>query len=430
MMRRARSANKERIERPLPHRESWTNPHARSERLRQPGKVVPANRHDNGPDHARRFRFLLLLVGAWTTLGALALLAGLGGAWITQPVTVAPYEPLRASHLAAWQVPILAMQVAGVLLLVLVLIKASKGSKQAARTSARSDKGGGTVMSPVAGTSDTRAVPDKPSVEVAVAETLESSVETLSSTPLIRAATRRSLLHAQGMRPNEDSYACAVRPEWVVLSVADGVGTSVRAEVASRSAATAAATIIAASLAEYSAHDVGSIPWRGIVHRAMYEAAADLGVHWARGIKGMTTLVVVAISRKAPHRLFFGGLGDSGIGIATLGGSIDWLSPCDQSGALHTTSVTDALPLDVQNAYVGDPRDLADGDVVFLASDGFTAAAGPYAKLFGPEIRDAMTPGTSESGFHDLVEFEMTGPDDDRTIIALRFGEATLETRP
>jgi serine/threonine protein phosphatase PrpC len=319
----------------------------------------------------------------------------------------------------------------GVLLVVRILAVAINSRFQPGRPGVPDDPAveskasGGADLDPA--TADMRGPMSEPSavpsprrpVPAAPPDREPSRVELLSSDPLVRAATRRSTRHLREGRENEDFFGCRIQKGWAVLAVADGLGSSQSAHLASHEATETAIRIVVEQLTHQSATTMEPSAWRHIVNHAMHEAAAAVLQHWTGGAECMTTLVVAAVSRTTPRIVLVGGLGDSGVAIVRQsGGTLEWLSPGDRKTNHHVTSVTEALPPDAAKSYT-DTAKLAPDDILFLASDGVTDAARPNPEAFANEIFRLMATDADPSEFRDLVDFEMTGPDDDRTIIAV-----------
>jgi serine/threonine protein phosphatase PrpC len=258
----------------------------------------------------------------------------------------------------------------------------------------------------------------------------------------VYAATQVGPAHERGGAPREDSYSVAVdnSGRWTVLVVADGVSSSRNAHAAAQLATTGAAALLRARLAEVDPELLDPPTWERL-SREIVEAvatlvdstsvdrrAAELGHVDAvtpRPAKlehePACTLVFAALAPPAAggeFRIFAAGVGDSDIFVLDLPSRV--MRPIIDNPTKNgpvTSNVTSALPnspFAAQSVVELVPA----GTVVLLATDGcadaIRVATDQYATILARHVQAPPAPRV----FAELVDFDLPGLFDDRTLLA------------
>jgi serine/threonine protein phosphatase PrpC len=222
----------------------------------------------------------------------------------------------------------------------------------------------------------------------------------------LRAATVAGVRHRLAGRPGEDDYAWATGDGWVVVAVADGVGTTARAGQASATAVTSAVAAAAAHL-DGAGMDLEAAAATGL------EAAADDLVGLSG--EGATTLVVAAVG--ADGRWEAGRVGDStALVLAASGLWVDVFPPGAEDGVV--TTATDALPAPDWRADRG-AGSLGTGEALILLTDGVADPLRDGPDTVAPGLAAALADPPSPLTLAAIADFSRQGCHDDRTIAAV-----------
>jgi serine/threonine protein phosphatase PrpC len=251
----------------------------------------------------------------------------------------------------------------------------------------------------------------------------------------VRAASVRGAAHTAAGDPRQDAFGLLATPDgrWLCCGVADGVGSQPYSGFGADAALGRGLGTLADELAEGGA--VGD-PTR--VVRAAGEGArrraTDLRV---APLAVSTTIVLAALEIGAASD------GDRACSVISVGDSHalvlhadrrwTYLTPRDAAGPSNV--VHDHLPEAPEGAVQVDAR-LGPGDVLVLATDGFTTPLGDGTHELGRELAERWSPRPRRL-VPFLVDLLFEGHHDDRTVVAVwcpirRPAEApaSVETEP
>jgi hypothetical protein len=257
----------------------------------------------------------------------------------------------------------------------------------------------------------------------------------------VRMAGSRGRDHMADGRPIED--ACGVhvdsRGHWLLIAVADGVSASPNAHAAARAAVDVVMRIGPGWLSSGA-----SATERGWAR--LFEEVADEVDKRTRGLppshegprrpgiqqsRSATTLSILAVpsGRMREREVVYGSVGDTEILALPVDGQpggCRWLLAAtgdEQPGTEHV----DSLPGQHGRFRWGRSR-WASGEVLLVATDGFSKALGPGNELAGHLTSTWRTP-PPVLDFLRQIDFRLATFNDDRAVVALWQGEHDASTR-
>jgi serine/threonine protein phosphatase PrpC len=268
----------------------------------------------------------------------------------------------------------------------------------------------------------------------------------------VYAATQAGLQHARYGETREDAYAIGGEPSsgWAFLAVADGLGSTGNAHAAAVRASRRAVVLLRQAAAEFVSDALSPERWaqiaaeliagiaRSLDPGELAALAAETGFEGARGPRSdksarapACTLIVAAL-RPAAHGAFsvlWAGVGDCELLLVdTRRKSLRWVTQNAAKSRAAITNVTAALPRQPEAVVVGIEHVDA-GTLVVLASDG----AGDAIRMV-PEHYEQLLPTIvslvpSAREFSEVVDFDLPGLHDDRTLVMAWLRAAGREQR-
>ncbi|PNE13244.1 hypothetical protein B1H26_41365 [Amycolatopsis sp. BJA-103] len=236
--------------------------------------------------------------------------------------------------------------------------------------------------------------------------------------------------HTRDGAHREDSYSLASTAGAAGLAIADGVGAGRN----SHAAALLAGHVAAAGACSW-AQDGNGLDWDSETDKIIDEIngiiadddstrsnAANLGLVTGAEQPGKrhgpaTTLIALAVVPSGAglvvHWLVYG---DSQVMLLSADGQWHW--PAGRPPPRLTGS-TPALPGKAEGRIVGSAP-IAPDDVLILATDGVWPAFVEQPREFAASIRSAWDCEVSAAKFATLLDFDIPGYADDRTVIMLR----------
>lgn len=227
-----------------------------------------------------------------------------------------------------------------------------------------------------------------------------------------RGVSFRGVLHEMMGEPRQDAFALAANDNWFVAVVADGIGSCVNSHHGA--AAAVAAVARAVTTCDIDPHDVDVLV--AAAAAAACRAADDLNVSDSTV---STTLTVAVIDRRprpdGGRQVVLHAVGDS---PAVLLDPVarEWTYLYD-GGDGPTNVVRSWVPGRCTNAFSAGFV-LPAGDVLVLASDGFTTPLGAGDGALGQALAARWAPGPREL-FAFMVDLSFNSYHDDKTVVAL-----------
>lgn len=255
----------------------------------------------------------------------------------------------------------------------------------------------------------------------------------------MRAASVRGLAHRLDGSPRQDALSTAhtADGEWMLVAVADGVGSAAESHWAASVAADAAVRALGAALADE--HNWATI-WPSVVERAsaaVLERARsdhddlDLAPADARAFMA-TTLIIAAVSCRAIqddiHGAYLASVGDSSASL--LDGDLMWRAVSAVKGISegHAADVFGstiaALPSEhpkIDQYSVG----IRPGEALFLMSDGVGDALEEGRSIVGTTLAKWWQMPPEPIEFAAQVGFARRSFTDDRTVIGVWLTQGT-----
>jgi serine/threonine protein phosphatase PrpC len=231
----------------------------------------------------------------------------------------------------------------------------------------------------------------------------------------VRAATVAGLRHRLAGGVGEDAYAWAVREGWLVVTVADGVGSTPGAGDASAAAVRAAcrAALDGAGGEDGEGHTRLSAACR----RAATAASEAVREVAERGPEGRTTLVVAVMD--AAHQLGEWAslrVGDSSGFELRARKWREVFAAEEHDEPLHTT--TPALPSG-PDTFEEATGTLEPGDALVLLTDGVADPLRDGPETVAPPLADSLSQAPSPLTLAAVADFARQGCLDDRTVLAV-----------
>lgn len=236
----------------------------------------------------------------------------------------------------------------------------------------------------------------------------------------LSAASVIGLRHDRNGELREDTYAFAAGNKSCVVAVADGVGSAVNAHIAANVAACSAV----AEVVKWS--DNATSRWTDhcaelvrTISEAVRQVRDTRTTSHASGVKSgppATTLAVAAL-RVSDDETTLNWLtcGDTAVLVlAAADRKWTWLSERQPV----RTSVTAALPGTPEASLYGETA-LGLDDVLVLATDGVAEAIEEMPEEFAEAITVAVTEDMSAAKFATVLDFDVPGMADDRTILVV-----------
>jgi serine/threonine protein phosphatase PrpC len=247
----------------------------------------------------------------------------------------------------------------------------------------------------------------------------------------VYAASQAGIDHEIRGRYREDAYAISGSPDpsVVLLAVADGVSSA----WAAHTAAGMAATHILYALREQTARSGPPTPetWSRRAAKATKETAQLLdpvGVRRRAATLGYSppsrqapappaTTLAFAVCHHAPHsvEVYYGGVGDARVDVLDLGTRAWRPLYGREPGTDGQDNRTHALPRNPNALRTGSTR-LRPQEVLALATDGFGKGLDAQPAVLAEEIAAMVTRPPKASDFLRLVDWKMSGNNDDRTV--------------
>lgn len=243
----------------------------------------------------------------------------------------------------------------------------------------------------------------------------------------LRGVSQRGHLHRYNGAPRQDDFACHHLPSGhVIVVVADGVSSAAQAHIGASTATRYAADWLHSHLAD----DLVDTDWSVLLKStawALTERAQTL-LELAepdpiRAEEELATTLVCAVIEPmgmGSLRAYLVGVGDSGAWLLSSGQFIPIIGgKAVQDSEIASSAVT-GLPR-VPSVARPVVVDLADDDVLLIATDGIGDPLGSGQGGVGNLLRDVLTrPGPpSLIEFAHAVDFSRETYDDDRTLVAL-----------
>lgn len=252
----------------------------------------------------------------------------------------------------------------------------------------------------------------------------------------IRAASVRGRAHSYRGESRQDAYGVRLTPDeqWVIVAVADGVGSARHADVASNAAVQAALDRVSDETVR--SPDPREWDWAGMiahVAQAIEEATKGLGPATpgtnARGrgpgARPATTLTVGVVPAMGEGPGVCAAVGDSPA-LLLSGGR--WYELVGTGGGGAHVALTAALPGDTGALEVR-PFEWRRGDLLLLSSDGFAVSLergrGGFARRLAVDWQ--VPPDLRE--FYRQVDFRASTHEDDRTAVAVWAGNHDTAVR-
>jgi serine/threonine protein phosphatase PrpC len=238
--------------------------------------------------------------------------------------------------------------------------------------------------------------------------------------------------HETRGRFREDAYAFAPSPAEgsgiCIVAVADGVSQSRSAALA----ADEAASTVVEALCQYTGKAGVPTPesWQQDARKIVDKLADALpgSINNARRLRlewrvasqpkstPATTLVfAVLVPGPTEVSIYWGGIGDSHIGIVNLVDARRNSLIYDGAPKARADTATLALPRNADRTLFG-CGSLSPGDVVWLGTDGFAKAMTARPDFMAAAMADTATDPPKASDFLRMVDWRLEGANDDRTV--------------
>ncbi|WP_170067851.1 protein phosphatase 2C domain-containing protein [Lentzea guizhouensis] len=229
--------------------------------------------------------------------------------------------------------------------------------------------------------------------------------------------------HRRNGEVREDTYAFSAGERSCAVAVADGVGSAVNAHIAAEVAAWCAVDDIVhwadTGTSEWNDHCVELVHSTSEAVRQVEDTRTDATTSVVKNNPPATTLAAAAL-RVADEVTVLSWLtyGDSAVLLLSLAdGQWTWLSGRPQE---LRTSVTPALPGSPDASSCGEVA-LQPDDVLVLVTDGVSEAVEAMPDEFAAAIVVAVREeDMSAAKFATLLDFDIRGMGDDRTILVVR----------
>jgi serine/threonine protein phosphatase PrpC len=237
----------------------------------------------------------------------------------------------------------------------------------------------------------------------------------------LRAATVAGVRHRLAGRGGEDSYAWAHGSGWLVVAVADGVGSTERAgEAATEAVNTAvhAGAALVGSVADPEGDDGDGngpypLPLSDVASAALHAAAAALS---AGGGPGATTLVVAALD--ASGRWGAARVGDSTALVLGPSGWADVFAAGAATADEGQVTLTAALPADAVAEETASGS-LSGGEALVLLTDGVADPLRDGPETVAPALAASLRHPPTPLELATLADFSRQGCHDDRTVLGV-----------
>lgn len=253
------------------------------------------------------------------------------------------------------------------------------------------------------------------------------------------AASVRGLLHEYEGEPRQDSYAIRFdeREEWVVVAVADGLGSSPHSELGSETAANAIASSVSDGL---DAEGPGAIDRldraqiEDFLNRCFIDAAQKVderrrsfGIEDPQALLATLSVALVPTRRPGagapiPHA-WIAWIGDSPI-AKIQGGRAHPVTPWDDVTA--TDGPVESRPTEALTTHRNNVQhrqiDLAPGEALVLTTDGFgTPLLNDHNKQLSAQMTSLFDGETPDHllAFLRAIDFRDANFADDRTAVAI-----------
>jgi serine/threonine protein phosphatase PrpC len=242
----------------------------------------------------------------------------------------------------------------------------------------------------------------------------------------LRAASIAGVRHRLAGEGSDDAYAWRWTPaapggpeeSWLVVAVADGVGTVPGSALAAAAAVSAACDVAAGALVRGDAgpSDVGDDRWWDPVIRQAAEAVMDAG--------GATTIVVAVIDPTGAGAV--ARVGDSTALLLVDGRWLHlWAAEIDD-GALSTATAALPASMAVEVAGVAVPP----GAALILLTDGVANPLHDGPTTVAPALASALATPPRPLELAGVADFSRQGCFDDRTILGVWVKPALSDRGP
>jgi serine/threonine protein phosphatase PrpC len=259
-----------------------------------------------------------------------------------------------------------------------------------------------------------------------------------TDTMTVRGVSQRGHLHRYNGAPRQDDFALHLLPDGrVIVLVADGVSGAPQSHIGASTVTKQAAEW----LHSYLSHDTASTDWLALLKSAAWalteRAQTLLGLDAPDPVRAeeqlATTLACAVVEPTGVHtlRAYVVGAGDSVAWLLSAGRFVEVLA----GKAVPANGVA-------SSAVVGLPRvptevtpmivDIAENDVLLIATDGIGDPLGAGQGAVGDLFREVLTKPSAPSliEFAHAVDFSRETFDDDRTLVAVwprrRLSDATM----
>lgn len=226
-----------------------------------------------------------------------------------------------------------------------------------------------------------------------------------------RGVSFRGVLHDMIGEPRQDAFALAASDDWLVAVVADGIGSCENSHHGAAAAVKAVAQAV--TTGGIDPHDAGVVVAAAAV--AATRAADDLDV----SASTVSATLTVAVVDRCPRpdgglQVVLHAVGDSpAVLLDPVAGEWTYLY---HGGDGPTNVVRSWIPGRCANAFSAGFV-LPAGDVLVLASDGFTTPLGAGDGPLGQALATRWAPGPREL-FPFMVDLSFNAYHDDKTVVA------------
>jgi serine/threonine protein phosphatase PrpC len=233
----------------------------------------------------------------------------------------------------------------------------------------------------------------------------------------LRAVSLQGELHIACAEPRQDAYGTLASRDgsWLCAGVADGIGSKPHSAFGADSALRRGLRRLAWSIADRT----GVVDPVGVVEAAARGAAARASALGVDPTEVATTLVLAAVevtpAEDGSRTCTIISVGDSHALVLRSGGAWEYLTPQDDSGPSNL--VSHHLPVAPGEPVVR-TVDLLPGDVLVLATDGFTTPLADGEGELGRELARRWLP-EPRLLLPFLVDVMFEGYHDDRTVVAV-----------
>jgi serine/threonine protein phosphatase PrpC len=230
----------------------------------------------------------------------------------------------------------------------------------------------------------------------------------------VRAATVAGLRHRLAAGPGEDAYAWATADGWLVVVVADGVGSTPGAGNASVAAVRAACR--AALDGPGQEEGEGYTRLLAACRRAAMAASEAVAEVSDQGPVGRTTLVVAVVATEQQLGEWAGlRVGDSS-GFELRAGK--WREVFDPGLYERMDTATPALPSGPET-FEEATGTLEPGDALVLLTDGVADPLRDGPETVAPPLAESLSQAPSPLTLAAVADFARQGCLDDRTVLAV-----------